>query len=270
MFVNTYANYFIYHIPILMLISKNNRKKHGFTLVEVLFVCSIFAIIVVWIIWAVNRSYRFMDNIKLQIKATNLAREWVEMMFNIRDTNWREHSWEKDKQWLCLWKQWNNNNDYCNGYFTKWIYYLDEKETPKNCQNNCNMHIYASSLWIDSNKENEFYDNEWFWSTTHDTKRPNSKIKFQWTYYYYFTENGQEGEIKQWNMNELLWSETDFYRIVRVYGIYCKNSSDVNDTSCLSDSSAPKEMRFCVKVFYKNNWDPHSTELCSIMTNFEE
>ena len=68
-----------------MLSYYKNRKK-WFTLVEVLFVCSVFAIMVVWIILAINRSYTFMNNTRLQVRATNFAREWVEMMFNIRDT----------------------------------------------------------------------------------------------------------------------------------------------------------------------------------------
>jgi hypothetical protein len=65
----------------------------------------------------------------------------------------------------------------------------------------------------------------------------------------------------------------DFYRIVRVYGIYCKSvdnksNQEANNAFCKEDSD-PKELRFCVKVFYRNLSVPHSTELCSIMTNFE-
>jgi hypothetical protein len=54
-----------------------------------------------------------------------------------------------------------------------------------------------------------------------------------------------------------------------VYGVFCKNSSNSDDTTNCSNDSDPKEMRFCVKVFYRWNWE-HSSELCSIMTNFME
>ena len=75
-----------------------------------------------------------------------------------------------------------------------------------------------------------------------------------------------------WDMETLLWGETDFYRLVRVYGVYCKSGDNpnqlVNSSTCKDDSD-PKEIRFCVKVFYKWNWE-HTSELCSIMTNFEK
>ena len=45
------------------------------------------------------------------------------------------------------------------------------------------------------------------------------------------------------------------------------NDATINNTACSSDSD-PKEMRFCVKVFYEFNGGHHSSELCSIMTNF--
>ncbi len=74
-----------------------------------------------------------------------------------------------------------------------------------------------------------------------------------------------------WSIKELLWSETDFYRLVRVYGTYKKDTSNVSDTVASTDmrNATPKELRFCVKVFYRTN-APHTSELCSIMTNFEE
>ena len=81
------------------------------------------------------------------------------------------------------------------------------------------------------------------------------------------------------SLEELLkWNWTEFYRILRVYWIYCKNSQNTDDQSCLDTSTnlrdtiikAPKEMRFCVKVFYDGIEWKHSTELCSIMTNFME
>ena len=64
-------------------------KKRGFTLAEVLIVCSIFAVMVIWIIFAINRAFLFMNNTRISVRASNFAREWVEMVYNIRDSNWR-------------------------------------------------------------------------------------------------------------------------------------------------------------------------------------
>jgi hypothetical protein len=72
----------------------------------------------------------------------------------------------------------------------------------------------------------------------------------------------------------LIWDWLEFYRIVRVFGVYEKNkannpwSSDEATSAQMIDWT-PAEMRFCVKVFYRWNWE-HSSELCSIMTNFME
>jgi hypothetical protein len=44
-------------------------------LIELLLVCSAFAILVSGVIIAINRAYSFMNDTKLRIKATNFARE---------------------------------------------------------------------------------------------------------------------------------------------------------------------------------------------------
>ncbi len=76
------------------------QKFKGFTLIEVVIALSLFAIILVGIIFAVYRAYAYVQASKLQLIATNLTREGVEAVYNIRDTNWRKYSGEKDKNWL--------------------------------------------------------------------------------------------------------------------------------------------------------------------------
>lgn len=64
----------------------------------------------------------------------------------------------------------------------------------------------------------------------------------------------------------------DFYRMVRVFWIYKKDVSDsdkiCNDVTCKTDHT-PKEVRYCVKVFWNGN-NRGDTELCWILTNFKE
>ena len=260
----------------LMLFNLKNIKRRWFTLVEVLLVCSVFAIMVVWIILAVNRSYVFMNNVRLQVRATNFTREWVEMVFNIRDTNWRRNSWEKDKYRISNGYTWMivNSDKYkvLNGWvLTEWIYVLKEKTT-----GSWDTYFYASWLIIwDSNpnrtKIDHFY-NDWFWDVDepYSKYREAAKLTFSWTYYYPEADSNWVINMETGSIQDLLWSEADFYRILRVYGVYCKNNTSPTNTSGCPKDSDPKELRFCVKVFYRNLWDPHSTELCSIMTNFEE
>lgn len=243
-------------------------KKSGFTLVEVILACSIFAIVVSWIILAINRSFVFMDNIKLSVRATNLAREWVEMMYNMRDTNRRKHSWGRDKYWLNLW---NGNND----IFVEWIYVLKEKENNEDG----NMYLSAEHLsknW-NSTKIGKFYSNDGFWETD-ETAKNKAKLKFDWQHYSYYELNEEtwERDSKEWDVGDVLvWNWLEFYRIVRVFGVYEKNTDESDVKMNYSTQSekftnwTPAEMRFCVKVFYRSTWQ-HATELCGVITNFKE
>lgn len=234
--------------------------KNWFTLVEVVLVTSIFAIVVVWIILAINRSFVFIDNTRLSVRAANFAREWMEMMYNLRDTNWRKHSWTRDKYWLNVWL-WEN-------FFQKWIYVLKEKKSEDN-----NKFIFAdkiTELASETEVIDDFYSSDGFWKDGYAGPRSKAKLTFSWEYSYYESKDGGEA-LNTWSIQDVLvWNWLEFYRIVRIFEIYCKDSDITSDTSsCVWDDNSPKEMRFCVKVFYASQWK-HATELCGIMTNFME
>lgn len=220
-----------------------NKVKKSFTLLEVLIICGAFSIVIVSIIWAINRSYAFMSSTRMKVRAVNFAREWVEMMFNMRDTNWREHSWEKDVYWLWTWST----------KLKEGIYVLKERDNGSG-----DMYIYASGLNVSD--IDDFYNN--FRSSK---VKEQARLSFTWAYDYLTWKYDDwiwKFEQTTWNLQDLLWNDGEFYRIVRVYDI-------VNKIEDCSDVSCPKEMHFCVKIFYRHQWE-HETELCSIMTNFEE
>jgi len=228
-----------------------NQKNKWFTLVETIIVCTLFAFMVLWIILGINKAYAFINSTKLLVRATNFAREWVEMVYNIRDTNWRKYSWIKDEHRNDIWT-WN-----LKFYLTWWIYVLKEKIW----EDGESSFIYADPLTWNT----DIYEIEWFFNDNYEDIRQKSKITFTWNYSFY-----SWWTMATWSLEELLkWNWTEFYRILRVYWIYCKNSSNTDNQTC-SNNSDPKEMRFCVKVFYDDVKWQHSTELCSIMTNFME
>jgi len=223
-------------------------KKYSFTLAEVIVVCSLFAVMVVWIIFAINRAFIFMDNTRLAVRASNLARWWVEMIYNLRDSNRRKYSWDKDKHWLDDWAEWT---------LWEWIYSIkDDWETE-----NWDSYIYVEKL--EDIDIDEFYTIEWFFSDDYTDQREASEIIFTGTYSYYSWWTLETG----WNLSELLnvGGLTKFYRVLRVYGT-------VDKWSWWTSNKWPKpeELRFCVKVFYRNAQWQHASELCSIMTNFME
>jgi hypothetical protein len=235
------------------------QKKHAFTLAEVIIVCSLFAVMVIWIIFAINRSFVYLDNTRLSVRATNLAREWVEMVYNRRDTNRRKYSWNKDAHrldtgtWGSLWV---------------WTYVIKEWEE------NGDKFIYLERLDDISDPTIKPYEIEGFFSSAYSTQREASEIIFTGNYSYY-----------SWWTLHTWWKVTDllavswlkFYRIVRVYGVYKKNVDSPDSWiggpsyNYSAKSWEPEEMRFCVKVFYTASlWWQHAVELCSIMTNFQE
>ncbi len=235
------------------------RKKNAFTLAETLIVASLFAVMVLWIIFWINRAFAFMNNTRVLVRATNFAREWVEMVYNLRDTNRRKCSGERDKTRLYVWGSKDCKDIGSADMLNPWIY------TIKEWKNGDDTYIYAEYLTWDS--DHNFYEVEWFFDSSNSSDRNKSRIIFSWEYSYY-----SGGTIATWNMEDLLeGSGIEFYRVLRVFGIYCKNSDNPDDISCLGyDDTDPKELRFCVKVFYTYNGWRHSTELCSIMTNFME
>ena len=222
-------------------------------------VCSMFAVMVIWIIVAINRAFVFMDNTRLALRASNLARWWVEMVYNLRDSNWRKYSWERDENWLNIWT-WDVN-------MGEWVYIINESK-------NSNWDSYVYLSWLAVSSIADFYDSiEWFFSDDYSWVIENAKLDFTWMYSYYSWDS-TSSMIATWNLGDLLdvnWLE--FYRVLRVYGIYCKTGDSpdqlVDSSHCKKDSD-PKEMRFCVKVFYRNSQWKHSSELCSVMTNFME
>ena len=246
-----------------MLYNLKKSKIWWFTLVEVILVCSVFAIFVSWIILWINRAFTFMNNTRLSVRATNFAREWVEMMYNIRDTNRRKCSWKRDNAWLYIGTGSTTYTTECeyddDKLFSEWIYILSEGITGDN------KYIYASGLSIDD--YDIFYSSEWFFDSHFDDIRDSTKLTFTWTYKYLSWDT-----IETWEISELLWEWVNFYRIVRVYGIYKKNDSDPDIPAGENEKKKwyPAEMRFCVKVFYESNWAKHESELCSIIKNFME
>ena len=181
------------------------------------------------------------------------------MVYNLRDTNRRRCSGNRDSAWFYRW--WLADcKDLGDDLLEAWIYVIKE------WTNEGDSYIYAEYL---TGGSDDFYSLEWFFRENSQSEREKAKITFSWAYSYY-----SWGTIATWNLEDLLkWTGIEFYRILRVFGVYCKNVTDpnqpVNLSYCKNDTD-PKELRFCVKVFYEFNGSHHASELCSIMTNFME
>ncbi len=77
-------------------------KNRGETIVEVLVATVLLVTVLAGSFVVLNRASRANINVQNRIVAINLAREGVEIVRNIRDTNWLKYSGNRREKWLCL------------------------------------------------------------------------------------------------------------------------------------------------------------------------
>lgn len=214
------------------------KKLKAFTLVEVIIVLTTFSLIIVLIVTAVTSYKKYLDLSKLQTIALNFTREGVEVMFQIRDTNWLQHQWSKDKYIFC--------NDPFSCSSTNLEKFATGYYAIVSTINSGQQSFYATGKMESSSIVSEFY------------------AEFARTL---IAEDGDVNEIQNFKIplatgEEILGQHADFYRFVKVDGIFCKNNR------CDQDSD-PKELEFCVKtVFLWHDASVGESEICSVLTNF--
>lgn len=83
------------------------KKKQAFTFIEVIIAIVVFAIGILAVLSLLTNNLKFMDRNNLRLQATLLAKEWIELVYNLRDANI-----EKKLSWNCL------MNDSMHGWST--------------------------------------------------------------------------------------------------------------------------------------------------------
>ena len=73
------------------------KKVAGFTLIEVLIVIVVFSIGILATFHWMTQTFRNESYADTQIKSAFFAREWIELMFNLRDANYH-----KELPWNCI------------------------------------------------------------------------------------------------------------------------------------------------------------------------
>lgn len=93
----------------------NNHFKKWITLIEILIWVIIFSIGIITILTVIVKNYMILDKVKIKYVSTMLAKEWIEIIYNKRDTNilrWVERNCNK-----------LNSSFSCTDYFDIWKYY---------------------------------------------------------------------------------------------------------------------------------------------------
>lgn len=62
-------------------------KKKAVTLIEVVIALFVFAVGILAVVRVITTNISVIDTMKLKMQAQSLAKEWMDMIFNIRDTN---------------------------------------------------------------------------------------------------------------------------------------------------------------------------------------
>jgi len=113
---------------------KNNNK--AFSLIEVMVSIFVFTLWVMWVYAIIVSTMEINDYNKNYIIASNLAREQLELVRNIRDVNYKniQNYNEINPNWS-IWKTWTNLTDYYSSgstFFQTWSYYKVENNFNSN------------------------------------------------------------------------------------------------------------------------------------------
>ena len=249
---------------------KKIRWKKWFTMIEVLVVIMLvsttFMGIITWVISTTN----YLTSIKQRVTALNLAKEWVEIMYNIRNTNWRR--WWNQKDATRLKKNPLIEEHEGNIREDEWIH-------------EWRRIIKAATTW-----ENKYFSlikigSTWSMANENELQRNPLKLKneiyweslLNWEYKMHFLSGQRYNNQDLDNFDgeeKVMW---DYRRYIAIDGLYrksnnkkitCTKANDTNEWITCWDDSA-KELRFCSVVIYSRPkfW---TVAICSIMTNFEE
>ena len=98
------------------------KKIKAFTLIETLIVIVVFCIGILTVLYWLSQTLRNKEYANTQIQSAFFAREWIELVFNLRDANYH-----KELPWNCIF-EWESSLDvekWCKKFFTKFfIFYL--------------------------------------------------------------------------------------------------------------------------------------------------
>ena len=238
--------------------------KSGLTMIEMIIVIMIISIWIIGIMSVVDYGLSATSQIRNETIATNLAREWMEGFFNIRETNRKRWSWVRDECWILKDPLGYDNDCKNEERIQEGNYILKYKKT----WDEDNQYPYLEEI-EDSELEvvEEDIDDEdidFILDYDSDTwSRENNPL-----------ENVEDIEDRS-------TPEGLYFRKIDVSGLYDLSENEVGWEKIECDSWddnyngedcgnwEAKELRFCSRVQYV--WERvGEIELCSSVTNFRE
>lgn len=229
---------------------KTFSNKNSFTLVETIVAIVMISVWLVWVISVINYWISFIWKTEQRMIAINLAREWIETIYNIRDTNRLIWWGKKDQCWLKTNPFDTESDNICDN--DEWM----QEANYIISWNQLDWQQYFSLSWID----NTYILNVNNWIQDEDREYIMCMEWWLWV-----------------NCNNWWWfiKEWMFFRKIQWLGLFDKTSTDPNqmlscskwtDVGCGNTNA--KEYRFCSIVQYssKSLWE---IKFCWILTNFQ-
>ena len=248
------------------------------------------------IIRGMSETHRYLSETAQKTIALNLAKEGIESVYNLRNSNWRKWSDKKNECWLNVNKEECDEDSRKLTYDQMRIFGMNDGDI---CTFDSNSRSYAPitigttngflnkgsniSQRIRDDKEARFKDFE-------ENRSPKNNLEYKLVYYrgkriplwgisgrertYYYNREWLGYENCPPEYIEKNTSPWEYSRVITIHGLYDKESK--KQLSCTHDhpdkecnSSSPKELRFCSTVFYTKPYQ-WVVNICSIMTNFEQ
>lgn len=204
-------------------------KYKGLTLIETMIMIWVFSIGILTVLNLLSGSLYSLDNVKLRTQATFLAKEWIDLVYNMRDSNL-----EKELPWDCVVKDtvYTNNlenvnnssnpfdgwarayetntdlNNFCESFFS------NISEDGKILQvgfSNTNEYVMTEIKDMKSSFEENFDENELFLYS-----RSDGLEKLTW---YSYDEKGEETFFARYISFEAVegnWTDLDTTKILKI------------------------------------------------------
>jgi len=179
------------------------KKFKAFTLIETLIVIIVFCIGILVVLQWLSQTLRNKDYANTQIKSAFFAREWIELLFNLRDANYH-----KKLPRNCIFNPRNSvtlinedDNPFCIGYLWSWA----DNQILKIWIWSGNEYVYVKT----GNLADDFDQNlSWFQIYFHTGTKLNGETWFR--YDYTWTE-----DEKTWFARYLLitWVVADWWNV---------------------------------------------------------
>lgn len=227
-------------------------RTRWFTLWEILVVVVVISIGLLSIVSLLTYSLNFVQKSRQRVIAINLAREWIEAVYQIRDTNRQRRAGRKDQCWLKINPLVDENAVWCRD----------------------DTRMLSGSYLLTTNVVS---GQQYFLLTGYSLTTSLSLASgiSTWALQYALCQSG--GLWIACPGSGYVSPEWRYFREIRWYGLYAKDVSTTwwSSMSCTSGASNPcgsssaKEFRFCSKVAYVwyGTWE---VQLCGVITDFAQ